>query len=433
MKYHLNEMSKEEMVQFQNDLSTNPDLQASFDDFKISQELVQEARLASVKAKLSTVMKEPLPKNNLGKIRKYGVIGGITVLLLVTLLIYFNSAEQIDDSNNLTPENSEVTISETTSTDQKEVDSPTQAPESCSDNTITIAMSSAASCDELPSGKIYVENIIGGKEPYSIQVEGKNYRGSSLNNLQAGSYSVTVTDHEGCQKTENIVINKKTCTDQTQKNAITASDPIELEVVEETKEEAPDNNKLEITRSPGSTKPMDFPDLCEGKAFTMTSNTKASCEDDENGMLMINEVQGGEAPYSIALNDEKNYRKLFNSSYVRKNLGAGTYKVLIKDDAGCIQATQSITIDAKECKDFGGTIVRSAGQFWTVPEGVNGQLKIVSMTGGGIVYQLNVEDGIEYEWQGVDNNGTELPNGEYYFILNTSDNENITGYISIVN
>ncbi len=64
-------------------------------------------------------------------------------------------------------------------------------------------------CFEQPAGKIEV-NASGGTPPYSYQVEG-SLSGSIADNLQQGSYSITITDNNGCDVSTTEVVDKDEC------------------------------------------------------------------------------------------------------------------------------------------------------------------------------------------------------------------------------
>ncbi|MDB5246463.1 MAG: hypothetical protein JWQ40_857 [Segetibacter sp.] len=117
----------------------------------------------------------------------------------------------------------------------------------------------------------------GGTAPFTYAWKPGNYTTAGISNLAAGSYVVTVTDQQGCQKNDTAVINSK-------------NTPV----------------------------------------ISSIASTDVLCAGQENGSATV-VVTSGTAPY--------NYRwtngvKLFTEEVIR-NAGAGNYDLAVTDAAGC--------------------------------------------------------------------------------------------------
>lgn len=129
--------------------------------------------------------------------------------------------------------------------------------------------------------------VSGGYPPYQILWDDANQQQSATaENLNAGYYTVTVTDSAGCEQTANIQV-------------------------------AAPNNPLTVS---------------------LVSSTNVSCKGGADGTITVN-AQGGTAPY----NYEWSHDVEINNPSV-KDLPAGTYTVTVTDANGCV-IDLSITIN----------------------------------------------------------------------------------------
>jgi hypothetical protein len=124
-------------------------------------------------------------------------------------------------------------------------------------------------------------SVSGGTAPFTYSWSNQNTT-SNNNNLTAGTYLLTVTDANGCTKTETITISEPT--------ALSAS----------------------------------------------TSKTDVSCYGGNNGTASVN-VSGGIAPYTYSWSNG-------NTTSSTANLTAGTYQVTVTDANGCT-STASVIIN----------------------------------------------------------------------------------------
>jgi len=150
----------------------------------------------------------------------------------------------------------------------------------CPGYTLTVEVTSdnngfGVSCSDSADGTAEVTNINGGNAPFNaIWSDGQT--GLVANGLEAGTYSVTVTDADGCEEIEFI--------------NITAPAPITVQ------------------------------------SFT----NEISCFGDSDGSITIESVSGGTSPYLYSINNGT-----FSTIDAFNNLVAGDYDIVVQDVNGC--------------------------------------------------------------------------------------------------
>lgn len=151
----------------------------------------------------------------------------------------------------------------------------------------------------------------GGTGPYTYAWSPGGETTATVNNVGAGSYSVTVTDAEGCSATATVNVNS-----------------------------------------------------VNGPVVTIEDIVNPSCAGELNGSATAN-VSGGTAPYTY------NWSPLGGTAATATGLGAGTYTVTVTDDAGCISIEEVVLTNPApieltgnaspaECGDNNGSIVVTA-------------------------------------------------------------------------
>lgn len=139
------------------------------------------------------------------------------------------------------------------------------------------------SCQENNDGEINI-TVSGGTAPYVYQWSNGSAN-QDQNGLSDGTYTVTVTDNNGCTSEASFTINR------------------------------PEALNLTTTAIP------------------------VSCHSGSNGSIDLS-IQGGTAPYNIVWSNGKNTEDLVD-------LAAGTYRVVVTDDRGC-SASIETTVDQPE-------------------------------------------------------------------------------------
>ncbi|MFK7776033.1 MAG: gliding motility-associated C-terminal domain-containing protein [Saprospiraceae bacterium] len=144
------------------------------------------------------------------------------------------------------------------------------------------------SCADAADGSIEVTNINGGVSPFVYEWS-NNQTGASIANLTAGTYTVTITDNEGCSEVQSI--------------NITAPLPLTADLI----------------------------------------SNDISCFGETDGSLSIENVVGGTPPYIYAINNSS-----FGNNNIFTNLESGTYSIIIQDANGCEIEWSSTILEATE-------------------------------------------------------------------------------------
>jgi gliding motility-associated-like protein len=178
-------------------------------------------------------------------------------------------------------------------------------------------------CQSLANGNLEV-TVAGGVTPFTYQWSTGGVTSPQATNLAAGTYTITVTDGNGCTSTASLVLQNEN---------------MELEV-----------NLLNPT-----------------------------CENTNDGTAIVNVSGGGAAPYSYQWSTGSTEPNL-------NNLAAGSYTITVTDAAGC-QASQTFVVEPQneveadfawatlDCDDngvlvqFSGQAANAASWLWTLSNG----------------------------------------------------------------
>lgn len=219
-----------------------------------------------------------------------------------------------------------------------------------------------ASCG-LPNGAISVSGDVG-EAPFDYDWSGGLFNGfGNQNNVAAGTYTVTVTDNNGCTATESITINSSqgpalspagttpaTCGNTNGSAAVTATGGV--------------GNLTYNWSAAGAGNTPSAINLAAG-TYTVTVTDTNGCSDTEsvtvpavsgpsilapivvnetcgnaNGSVAIN-VTGGTTPYSYQWSNDV----LLNNSN-NNNLAAGSYSVTVTDGNNCMASTNATLTNA---------------------------------------------------------------------------------------
>ncbi|MEO0337619.1 MAG: gliding motility-associated C-terminal domain-containing protein [Bacteroidota bacterium] len=224
-------------------------------------------------------------------------------------------------------------------------------------------------CNNDNSGSI-APQISGGDQPFQYNWSNGS-TDSTISNLPAGTYSLSITDTKGCTVIDSIIISEPTavnanCTFIQGISRIGASDgqveidlsggtlPYRVEISGTLDSSFQTNSALSfvldglqagrinvaLTDANGCTTSCssDVPDIdCTDLEVTGTI-TNVSCPSEQNGTIQVN-VSGGQAPFTY----DWDIDSLDGLSFV-SNLAVGTYTVLVEDARGCVQR-EDFTID----------------------------------------------------------------------------------------
>ena len=204
----------------------------------------------------------------------------------------WSDGQTVEDISDLEPGNYTLVVSDQNSCNGTiDVVVPAPAPVAISLTDISDFNGLNTSCNESEDGFITV-SATGGNAGYSYAwADGTN--GPTIADIGQGNYSIIVTDQEGC----------------TGENSFPISGPAPITLEVET--DAPE------------------------------------CFGDRNGVIIINEVQGGRLPYRYSLNNGD-----FTSAQFFGNLGSGTFSLAVEDANGCtndvdviVDSVEELTID----------------------------------------------------------------------------------------
>jgi gliding motility-associated-like protein len=219
-------------------------------------------------------------------------------------------------------------------------------------------------------------NIIGGTLPYSYLWSNGSTQ-EDIDSLDQGIYYVTITDAQGCSRTDTV--------DVTQ----------------------PDSIALTITS----------PVYAYGHNISFYQGT--------DGTIDVT-VAGGTAPYSYLWSTGQNTGDI-------TNLGAGQYSLIVTDNHGCSAAGMiELTEPFDLAMPTGITPNDDGNNDYFVVHGIeaypHNNLTIYNRW-GNVVYK---KESYQNEWRGTTVSGEELPEGTYFAILEINDKEIVlNGYVEI--
>ncbi|MHC2993525.1 hypothetical protein OB13_18810, partial [Pontibacter sp. HJ8] len=168
------------------------------------------------------------------------------------------------------------------------------------------------------NGSITVSAVTGGTAPYTYSKDGENfYQSSTLTGMMAGSHTITVKDANGCIITKVVIIED-------------VAGPSEL-------------------------------------ILASTSSTCGSA----NGMISVNGVTSGTAPYTYSINGTN-----FQTATTFEAVLAGTYTVTVKDANGCVFTKEVVVGNIAGPTDLAATTKASTCGA------SNGELTVTGVTGG---------------------------------------------------
>jgi len=196
----------------------------------------------------------------------------------------------------------------------------------------------AAACGQA-NGSYTINAVNGGSPNYQVNFNNTGFTaiGSfpyTVGSLSAGIYPVVIQDNNGCTYTTSVNI----------------------------------NNLGGITQVDSAT-------------------GSASCNPNNNGFIVLNSVTGGTGPYSVSVNGG-GFTSIVSFPDSIKNLTAGTYTVVVQDNAGCLH-TSLITVGS-----IGAiTQVNSTSQNAVCNPPNSGVIVLTSVTGGTGPYSVDVNGG----------------------------------------
>lgn len=291
------------------------------------------------------------------------------------------------------------------------------------------AYSVPVSCHGGNDGQIVVGYAIGGIGSLSYSIDGLNYQSSSVfSSISSGTYTVHVKDIAGCttstqvtvtqpaEPVVNIVINNPDChysaDGSITVNVIVGGTPGFVYSLSGSEEDYQNSNVFNNLSGGSYTVYIEDAHGCNytlqtsltaPTALTGTVLTTNSTCTNNNGSLLVTAAGGSGSGYTYSM-DDVNY----NATGSFTSLLSGTYYIIIKDGAGCMEVVSGIIYDSN-----GPTIVNSSHTNIACNDGHDGSITVNIVTGGtgALTYGLNGSN-----WQ-TSNTFTGLAAGTYIVMV----------------
>lgn len=313
----------------------------------------------------------------------------------------------------------------------------------------SIGLFTDATCSGSIDGSIQVI-ASGGVGPYSYSLNSQTPITQGIfTSLSAGSYICTITDANGCSISDTFQINEPNPI-----SFVSAVDPvtcfgnsdgaIDLTISGGT-------NSYNVIWSTGATGPKlsgisggwyqfsindgngcgltDSIFVAEPDVLLLTlSILHPECSNSFNGSI-TGIATGGSGSYSYTMNNN-------SSNGIEPNLGVGTYNVSVVDANGCSESS-TIQLSAQrtpcvEIPNWFSPNGNGTNDSWEIPgfEYGNYTLYVVNVWGQKI-YETSSDNYVP--WDGTFN-GEPLPNGDYYYVISSTDETEPTfaGYVTIL-
>lgn len=228
------------------------------------------------------------------------------------------------------------------------------------------ATSTSSNCGA-NDGTITINSVDGATNPLSYSIDNTNFQsGANFGSLNAGEYTITVEDDNGCLSFEDITVAQLNGPDNSSANNTNASctgNNGQIQIINT----VGGNPAYTYTLVGGGTQASNtFSNLPAG-SYTIIITDQLGCTDtvvtsianttgptdatvtitnsdcgQANGEITVN-VIGGNAPYQYSLNGAPT-----QGSNVYSNLSAGTYSVLITDASGCTFLVSNIVVSENQ-------------------------------------------------------------------------------------
>lgn len=290
----------------------------------------------------------------------------------------------------------------------------------------TIAVTGNITCPGGNNGALQV-NISGGLPTYNIAWS-NGQTSASITNLSAGTYTVTVTDALGCQKTSSQTISQPppfsinpasspascfgSSTGSVTVNASGATPPYQYSLNGGNFQTSNQFSNLSagtysvVVRDASQCTSSASVVVSQNTAVTAsTQATNVSCFGQSNGSISVT-ASGGVSPYQYAINGGS-----FQGSNTFPGLSVGTYQITVKDANNCTSnVSQAITQPTAIAATSSTQSVVCFGQS-------NGSITI-NASGGTAPLQYNLNGGV-FQSQNSFNN---LSAGNYNVIVKDANN-----------
>lgn len=287
-------------------------------------------------------------------------------------------------------------------------------------------------CYESGTGRIDI-TAVAGTAPYAFQWS-TGSTDEDLNNLTAGTYTVTVTDNNGCSLTNTLFITQP----QEKLNAVTdatrvgcygeSSGSIDLTLSggtapysiqwsngltnEDISQVAAGSYTVTVTDANGCTiaEQINLTQPASPLTSSITIND-VKCYGDASGQIQA-QLSGGTGPYTYAWNSQ-------SGNNIFDQLTAGSYQLSVTDANGCI-LQQSITVNEPQAPLLANTQITNIDC-----NGNSSGSAILQVNGGTAPYS--------YAWSNNTTNAgiSGVSNGQYSYTITDANNCTLSGTVAV--
>jgi gliding motility-associated-like protein len=308
-----------------------------------------------------------------------------------------------------------------------------------------------ATCYAYSDGSVGI-GISGGSKPYGYQL--LDNLGAIIDTteaamgLSAGTYVYQVLDNNNCPLTSTITI----------------EDPVEIEILQQPS--CYGSISVEVLNASGvyqifwqgNIDSVYIDGLAVGKyivtvideigcvkvdSFNVNqvfdySITDASCSKVGDGIINIDNINSGIAPYSIYLNGDLLDDNVINTMEIA-NLLKGAYMLTLIDNSGC-EFTDSLFVDyigGYDCIIVPIIISPNndgTNDFWHPIYDVDTEIKVTILNRWGQVEYYYQGNSVVFQWDGLGGRGNKLPSADYYYIIKYQNNSypDRTGVVTLI-
>ncbi|WP_159439829.1 T9SS type B sorting domain-containing protein [Pontibacter lucknowensis] len=299
---------------------------------------------------------------------------------------------------------------------------------------------SAAACGNA-AGEVKVTEVLGGTAPYTYSLDGTKFSASTtLANIAAGSYTLTVKDAKGCTFSVPVTVAGLSSKVANVSHISCFGDKNGTILIEATGSEA--NTEYSVDNGKTFQKNPEFTGLAKGTYQVITrfsstcTITLGAVEIKEpaalqvemavtdgmpgkpnSGSAKVSAISGGTAPYVYSLNGGE-----FVNESEFLNLRGGKHYLKVRDASGCFTEVEfDVTIlgelDIPNGFTPNGDGINDTWVIRNLPEAFPNCRVTIYNRWGSPVFESR---GYGKEWDGT-NNGKRLPDGTYYAIIEFGD------------
>ena len=308
------------------------------------------------------------------------------------------------------------------------------------------------SCFGYLNGTVSID-VIGGTNPLSFQLT-DNLNNiistqSSYSNLSVGDYQYIITDNNNCSVTSIITIEEPEQIEIFQNASCYGT--LDIEVYNA-------NGIYQIFWSGNFDDTTFINNLSVGQydvtvideigctvvdsfdvnAFCSYSISESSCTEVNDGSIEINNIQLNGAPYSLFFDGELISEDIFDS-YTIENLLPKEYLLTFVDVNGCtfsevllvdyIGGYNCISVPVVISPNNDGT-----NDLWHPINDLSTEIEVSVLNRWGQSEYYYKGNSMNFEWNGINSDGNELPSNDYYYIIQFRDKEysDLTGVITLI-